>query len=253
MKAPKFIAAMAIAAILSSGAAPSYAAKFTPDAGNGSNGQTPMQSVNHFDGTNNGSVPQMDAEGDIEVSGEFTKVINNFPTPDQEGRYLRVTMPIKMDFKYDVDKDQMTSAVATITNNSVYAENANGLGQPLVETPQSIDMTFVSMLENGTGNSNTIKTEFVDKTTNNADDKVKLPFKLSVTSAGNTVNDYNLTRIKDNGNTQSIPAIKIPGNGTVQLELKNIDGQVVGNKDLIKDKTSLTSHNLKLKFEYKGK
>lgn len=258
MKAPKFISAMAIAAILSSGVAPAYA-DFTKDTGNLVNGQPSMQSTDKKDNTN-ANPANLNDEGEITINGAFNKIINNFPTPTDPGRYLRVTMPIKMDFTYDVDNHQMISAPGTVVNNSVYVpQNVGGVGSAPTPEDQPIKMSLVDVIANGNGSTNDIETEFVDNVDasgidTNHQGKVVLPFKLNIISGGQVTESHNLTAVKKPiSSNNNIQPINIPASSSIQLKLDLIQGQKVGNTDLIKKATSLTSHNLKLKFEYAGK
>ena len=257
MKAPKFISAMAIAAILSSGVAPAYA-NSTNNSGNLVNGQPSMQNINKEELLSNGNTNKPNSDAEIEINGTFNKIINNLPTPTDPGRYLRVTMPIKMDFTYDVDNNQLISAPGTVVNNSVYVPQ----GGLQTSEDQPIKMSLVDVITNGNGKTNDIETTFVDSVATNGidttnQDKVVLPFKLNVLKGGNVVEGHNITAIQAKNNTgkngNTISPITIPASSSIQLKLDLIAGQKVGNTNLINKATSLTSHNLKLKFEYTGK
>ena len=251
MKSPRFLAALAMAAVLTTGT--TAHAAFTEVTGSGANGQTPIQQGENIDPTMAAS--PLDMQGDIKVEGTFTKRINNFPTPTTQGRYLRVTMPIKMDFTYDVDTHDMKSADAVVTNNSVLAKNNTSSGLDI--TDEKIEMTVLNFEKNDKGtNTMAAPIKFVqDVQAALAADpanakKVLLPFELQMTSQTGTLTPYSLETIVDNSIT--LAPIEIPARGTVKLKLDKIPGQVLGNDQLLDKHTSLTSHNLKLKFEYKG-
>ena len=78
MKSPRFLAALAMAAVLTTGT--TAHAAFNQVGGNATNGQTPMQEAEKFDSNTTGTVDKLklSAEGDIRVDGTFTKIINNF-------------------------------------------------------------------------------------------------------------------------------------------------------------------------------
>jgi len=247
MKAPKFITAMALAAILGSTALPAYA-DFQVESGNDVNGQASVQKTDKYDPASSTS---LEDQGDITINGTFNKNVNTFPTPEKPGHYLRVTMPIKMDFTYEVDSHTLSSPDMTITNNSVYLAQTPGA------TPEDrkVDMTLVSIEENTKGTNN-IETEFVDTVSGNGSTSptgnktVQLPFKLDVKRGGTTFDSHNLADITV-GN--DIKPITIDGKSSIQLKLELIKGQKAGNTEAIDKDVSLTSHNLKLKFEYKEK
>ena len=250
MKSPRFLAALAMAAVLTTGT--TAHAAFNQVGGSATNGQTPMQETEVFD-PNTTLSNSLTSQGDISVDGTFTKTVNNFPTPTKDGHYLRVTMPIKMDFTYDVDHDLMTAAQGTVVNNSVHADGIQP-NQPNsgVLTPKKVSMSIVGFDDNlvGTQNLND-KIVFVNNAVDSTDPqrKIELPFQLNITGKnGTSVTNYTIKNIKDKH--QDIKPIVIPENSAVKLELDTISGQTIANADLINNQTSLTSHNLKLKFEY---
>lgn len=252
MKSPRFLAALAMAAVLTTGATTAHAA-FTQTGGNSNNGQTPMQKADEYkaDLTN---LPnqKLEADGDISVDGRFTKTVNNFPKPDKDGHYLRVTMPIKMDFTYDVDTDTMTSAEGVVVNNSVHATNTS-TQQKL--NPKKVTMTLVDFADNTKGTSTmTSGVEFVtDVNASTTTDKVLLPFELKVESKTGQVQNYSIANIQKKASANNgIAPITIEPDSTLKLKIDKISGQSLGNTDLITNQTSLTSHSLKLKFEYDG-
>lgn len=262
MKSPRFLAALAMAAVLTTGATTAHA-DFNQVGGNATNGQTPMQEAEKFDSNTTSPVDKLklSAEGDIRVDGEFTKTINNFPTPTQDGRYLRVTMPIKMDFTYNVDTHTMVSAEGVVVNNSVHATNTGNGGSQAVITNEKIKMTLVDF-ENNTKGTTTMAApvKFVESVSAaNSNNEVLLPFALKLESATGAVTGYSIKNIQEKTTnvgsnlTNGIAPVEIPAGGTLKLKIEKIPGQNLGNKDLITNQTSLTSHNLKLKFEYDGK
>ena len=254
MKSPRFLAALAMAAVLATGTT-AHATVTKGDfkeVSTGANGQASMlQADVHKDVLNTGD--KIEAEGDIRVDGKFTKTINNFPTPTQDGHYLRVTMPIKMDFTYDVDNDIMTAAQGTVVNNSVHATGTSpsGPNNPTL-TPKKVSMSIVGFENSAVGTQNlNDKVEFVNDavTTAGPGRSVQLPFQLNITGKnGANVTNYTIKNIKDKH--QDIKPIVILENSAIKLELDKIPGQSIANADLITNQTSLTSHNLKLKFEY---
>ena len=252
MKSPRFLAALAMAAVLTTGATTAHAS-FQQVTGSGANGQTPMQEVDLHDPATSPNSPNqaLEAQGDIQVDGKFTKSVNNFPKPDKDGRFLRVSMPIKMDFTYDVDNHMMTSAEGVITNNSVHV---TGTGSNQVIEDQEIKMTLVDFADAKNGISTMgPDIEFVDSVNTNNKDKVQLPFELNIDSATGNVAKYSLKRITEIKGSQPLNAIDIAKNSSVKLKIGKINGQNIGNEELITQHTSLTSHSLKLKFEYAGK
>lgn len=242
MKMKKILSMLTLATVLSSGVV-AHAAGFTQD----SNGN---QSGWEYKEATATDMPKA-LEGEIEINGKFEKTINNLPTPDKDGRYLRVTMPIKMDYTYNVDSDQMVSAESSIINESLYATNVttNGGANATLE-PQAIKMQIVS-LEDGTNGTMTPDVKFVSVVDSNVTDKVQLPFKLSITKSGSHVAEYNLSDLYQN--SQVTRVIDVGASEKLQLQFKLIDGQKLGNGNLIDQPTSLTNHKLKMKFEYAGK
>ena len=256
MKSPRFLAALAMAAVLTTGATTAHAS-FQQVGGNSGNGQTPMQQTEKYDNTTTGPLtnPQaLQSEGDIRVDGTFTKTVNNFPTPTQDGRYLRVTMPIKMDFTYNVDTHLMTSAEGVVTNNSVHVTDTSS-GNPKIEN-QKIKMSIVDFEDSNNGIATmNAPIKFVESIEANNSSDIQLPFALKLESATGVVSGYSIKTIKDKtaGSANTIKPIEIAENSSLKLKIDKIPGQNLGNEDLITNQTSLTSHSLKLKFEYAGK
>ena len=262
MKSPRFLAALAMAAVLTTGAT-AHAASFQQITGSGANSQQPMQEVDSHDPSMPGhpmDQSKSTATGDVEVNGTFTKTVNNFPAPTQQGRYLRVTMPIKMDFAYNVDNSTMTSAQGTITNKSVLATQNVSNPNKMDTEYQKVKMTILGYEDskNGVSTVDLNKIKFVDYVDQNDTTHIQLPFELRIeASKGQQVDTYTLRRIQDinNGGTNNnpIPEIEIDENSALQLEIDQIQGQSIGNPDLLANGATKTSHNLKLKFEYAGK
>lgn len=254
MKSPRFLAALAMAAVLSTGI--TAHAAFNQVGGSATNGQTPMQEAEEFDPTSGATLSKtLEAQGDISLDGTFTKRINNFPTPTTDGHYLRVTMPIKMDYTYDVDTNVMQSTDMVVTNNSVYATNTSQ--KPATLDYKKVKMTIVDFKENTQGITTMApKVKFVEDAVTAATtdkDNVLLPFELQVKSSSGSVDNISIQKIQvpANGNgTNGLNPIEIAPNSALTLKLEQINGQTIGNKDLISQQTSKTSHNLKLKFEY---
>ena len=253
MKSPRFLAALAMAAVLTTGT--TAHAAFNQVGGSATNGQTPMQEAEEFNATNT----NLNVEGDISLDGTFTKRINNFPTPTTDGHYLRITMPIKMDYTYDVDTNVMQSTDMVVTNNSVHATTQTSNPQTPNLDYKRVKMTIVDFKENAKGiNTMTPNIKFVeDVVTAAASDNqnVLLPFELQVKSSSGSVNNYSIEKIQTTANggsgaTNGLNPIEIAPNSALTLKLEQINGQTIGNKDLISQQTSKTSHNLKLKFEY---
>lgn len=254
MKAQKLIAAMALAVTLSTTALPAYAANFTPDAGDGNTGKTTQSVTEKVEITN--PDPTIEAEGDITIDGVFTKQINTLPPVTEEGHYLRVTMPITMNFTYDIDSQTMTSADnATITNKSVKATTNGTANNGFDEEEKAIKMKFISVEENKLKPGTIGSTKFVSTVDESVEQqnsgKVLLPFELKLDGIQNSnVNSYHLATLEDPTLVNQIPEILIPAGRSVNLKLQKIVGQNVGNKDLVKVSTTTTSHNLKMQFEY---
>ena len=257
MKSPRFLAALAMAAVLTTGVSTTAHAtvtpgKFTPVGGTTVTGQLPMQEAEVIE-THAGAKPHqgLHTSGDIEINGTFTKTVTTFPKPTEAGRYLRVSMPIKMDFTYNIDNDTMQSAKGTILNKSVYATD-NGGGNITTEY-QNIKMTIEDYEKNAKGIStiDLSKVEFVDDTTTNPSaNKLQLPLQLKVDSQTGTIKTYSLKSLQKPVNK---PEIKINGNSSLTIEIDKIAGRSAGNTDVLTDASTKTSHNLKLKFEYTGK
>lgn len=255
MKSPRFLAALAMAAVLTTGT--TAHAAFNQVSGSGANGQTPVQQADEHDPNTNNTPASLNATGDIRVDGEFTKTITNLPTPTQDGRYLRVTMPIQVNFTYDVDTNDMKSAEGKIINSSVFVSGSNTGAQKI--EPQNIKMSIVDF-EDKTNGVSTMRTpiEFVESVDLNLhQNAVQLPFEVKVESSTGKVTNHSIKTIREkitNGATaNSLKPIEIAAGDTLKLTIGKINGQNIGNGNLIDQQTSLTSHNLKLKFEYDGK
>lgn len=256
MKSPRFLAALAMAAVLTTGVTTTAHAAvtpgtFTPVGGSTATGQLPMQEAEVIE-TPAGAKPHADlhTSGDIEINGTFTKTVTTFPTPTEEGRYLRVSMPIKMDFTYNIDNDTMQSAKGTILNKSVYATRNSG---NITTEYQNIKMTIQDYEDNAKGIStmDLTKIEFVDNTTTNPNaNKLQLPLQLKVDSQTGTIKTYSLKSLQK---PAVKPEIKINGNSSLTVEIDKIAGKSAGNTDILTDASTKTSHNLKLKFEYDGR
>lgn len=255
MKSPRFLAALAMAALLSTGA--TAHAAFNQVGGSATNGQTPMQEAEEFDHTSNATPGKtLNATGDISLDGTFTKRINNFPTPTTDGHYLRITMPIKMDYTYDVDTNVMQSTDMVVTNNSVYATKTNQT--PATLEYKKVKMTIVDFKKKDKGITTMAPDiRFVEDAATEAltdKDNVLLPFELQVKSSSGSVDNISIEKIQvpNSGGsaTNGLNPIEIAPNSALTLKLEQINGQTIGNKDLISQQTSKTSHNLKLKFEY---
>ena len=259
MKSPRILAALAMAAVLTTGVS-AHAAQGPAGTTAGfvqtTNGQDSELRANVFKNDTDLGNGKLDTQGDIRVDGEFSKKVNSFPTPTEDGHYLRITMPIKMDFQYDVDNDILQSAEATISNRSIEAKNTANVQQKQ-EIPKEVEMTILDFEEynNGPATMNS-KIAFVNnlgETASLPDKKIELPFKLNITgAAGNQVIDHSIKSIKDHKQQQTnLAPITIGRDSAIKLKLESISNQTLGNKDLIQDGTTSTSHNLKLKFEYK--
>ena len=207
MKSPRFLAALAMAAVLSTGVSTTAhasvlpplqaAGTFTPDAGANVTGQIPMQKSEVASPDITGPISQyLNTSGDIEVNGEFKKTINNFPTPDKEGRYLRVSMPIQMNFTYNVDNHQMTSAQGVITNSSVLATKDPN-GQTINTEFQKVKMTIEDFEEsnNGINTLDKTKMQFVENVDTTIKNKIQLPFALKIDSPTGNVATHSIKRI----------------------------------------------------------
>lgn len=244
----RIIAAMTIATVLSSSVSISHATSdFKIDTGNAGTGQQATQSAQTTASTTGNTTPKS-VSGDIEINGIFNKTITNLPTPDKDGRYLRVTMPIKMDYIYDVDTNKMTVANnALIQNNSVLATSTGTTNATL--TPQPVKMTLedIKLTSNSTANA---QIKFVNRVDPAEKNYVQLPFKITVDGPSTNVKDVNLKTIESSGTKEEFT---IQGSSNLSLTLGLITGQVIGNPDLIDKAQTQVSHDLTLKFEYIGK
>lgn len=256
MKSPRFLAALAMAAVLTTGVT-AHASQLPAGTTTGfvQNANSMLEANVYKDDV---TQTPLDVEGDIRVDGEFSKKVNSFPAPTKDGHYLRVTMPIKMDFQYDVDNDILQSAEATISNRSIEATNTSN-SQNTRLTPKDVEMTILDFAEYNNGPS-TVNSDiaFVNTLGETAQSpagrKIELPFKLNITgAAGNQVIDHSIKSIKEHNSASNYLApIRIGKDSAIKLKLESISNQTLGNKDLIQDGTTSTSHNLKLKFEYKA-
>ena len=252
MKSPRFLAALAMAAVLTTGT--TAHAAFNQVGGNNVTGQVPMQEAEVFHGTN----PALEAQGDISLDGTFRKRINTFPTPATDGHYLRITMPIRMDYNYDVDQNTMQSTDMVITNDSVHATQTGQSGQKPNLDYKRVRMTIVDFEKNDKGITTMAPdVKFVEDAVTEAtkDDKnVLLPFELQVITGRGPANVHSIKEIQEaaqaSGNNNAGKTIDISAQSAITLKLEQINGQTIGNKDLIQKDVSKTSHNLKLKFEY---
>ena len=258
MKSPRFLAALAMAAALTTGVTTTAHAAL--GGGNATTGQTPNKQIEKIDSNTNGSIsPDLkDVESDIEINGEFIKTINNFPAPTQQGRYLRVSMPIQINFTYNVDNHKVTSAQGVVSNQSVYAIEDTQHPGTLKTEFQPIKMTLAGFEKSATGQNTMGKNvKFVETVDTVADkDNIQLPLELNIDSSTGPVKEYNLKTIEDFGKQVggiTIPEIVIDPNTNLTLTIDKINGQNLGNEHLLTNHTTLTSHNLKLKFEYAGK
>ena len=256
MKSPRFLAALAMAAVLTTGV--STTAHASLSGGNSSNGQVPLRQIDEHEPNVSGTQPQdLNADGEIRVDGEFKKTITNFPAPTENGRYLRVSMPIQINFTYDVDTHDMKSAEGRIINSSVYVTDVQTPQQTKVE-PQKIKMSIVDF-EDRTNGISTMRQpiEFVETIDLKDKTKVQLPFEVKLESSTGTITNHSIKAIRAktaNGNTtNTLSPITIAAGDTLKLTIDKIKGQNIGNGDIIDQDTSITSHNLKLKFEYDGK
>lgn len=234
MKMKKILSMLTLATVLSSGVVAHAANDFTTI--------DPANSTQTAQKQQTGNAANDVVEGEIKINGKFEKTITNIPTPGQDGKYLRVTMPLSIDYTYNLDTNDMQSAIGEIRNESF---NATGIpGAPQLD-PQPIKMYFVGVTDNDANS----KFELVDNN-DAAPDKVGLPFKVTVTGSGASTGNgsYSLKSIKDQNMTNT--EFKIGAASNIKLKIEK-DGDIQ-HADLIKtDKTSV-SHSLSLKFEYAG-
>lgn len=235
MKMKKIIAMMALATMLTSGVT---AHAFVHD-GSG---------IQVGEGFNADADQLQELQGEIEINGEFKKSVSNLPDPTEDGHYLRVTMPIKMDFSYDADLNAFISVNnAKITNESVHAENVkNGVAGGTI-TPKKIKVYLDGLDESNTGSADGNKLiKFVDQYDANANDKVQVPLELKITGKGNAVTSYSFATL-ENGVTTPI---QVDENGALGLELGLKPGEEIHNKELLTKDITATKHALTLRFEY---
>ena len=240
MKAPKkVITAMAMAALLGGTAVPAFAdGDFKTSTG--VPGQDPLQTALKKQELNQGD--KLTVQGDIEVNGNFTRKINNFPEETQDGHYLQVTMPISLNYTYNLDTDVMQSAKGTVTNESVYVQNVKD-SDTIVEG-KSVNMSFVK-LDVTNRNDNM---EYVNDITER-DDKVQLPFQVVVTKEGKSVREIPLASIVEQNEGKN--TIEIKPNTDLQLEIKKIGSLNVQDKgDILSGETASIGHKMIMKFEY---
>lgn len=241
MNMKRIVAMMALATVLSSGVTAHAAVGFNQNA------STNTQEAESFlDTTQTPDGMPDQAEGKIEINGTFKKIITNFPEAEKDGRYLNVSMPIKMDFEYNADTKMLTSAQGTILNGSVHAENIQN-GQGTI-TPQPIEMSFIGLDADAT-NANNDLIEFVNTVDTTNTDKVQVPLRMKLSNKGTVVNNYTLKDINENNTSP----IAIGEGDNVQLEFELVPGQTVINEDLLTTDITTTKHSLNLRFEYIGK
>ena len=257
MKSPRFLAALAMAAVLTTGVTTTAHASLS--GGNSSNGQVPLRQIDEHEPNVSGTQPQdLNADGEIRVDGEFKKTITNFPAPTKDGRYLRVSMPIQMNFTYDVDTNDMKSAEGRIINSSVFVSGSAPSSGPQKLEPQAIKMSIVDF-EDQTNGISTMRQpiEFVETIDLKDKSKVQLPFEVKLESSTGTITNHSIKTIRaktaNSNTTNTLSPITIAAGDTLKLTIDKIKGQNIGNGDIIDQDTSITSHNLKLKFEYDGK
>ena len=244
MKAPKkVITAMAIATLLGGTAAPAFAAQqatFEPAGKNveGINIQTTTHQVSS-DGVD------LTGEGEVKINGTFNKTISAIPVPVTEGNYLRVTMPIKVDFTYDVDNDRLTSPDIKVVNESV---QVTGEGEQQQRAYKSVKMTLTGLTQGsvlGTSNNKFEFVEGIDKASST--DKIQLPFEILVEGEDLDPGTYSFKKLND---SIDVAPIIINAQDSVTLKMGQIRNQGIWNKEKITEKSTTTSHGLKMKFEY---
>lgn len=249
----KMLSSMALGALFvaAAGTQTAMASDFSIDTGNASQGAQATQSAiieggKDAIGANN---PAPTASGDIQINGSFTKTITNLPDPTEEGRYLRVTMPIQMNYSYDVDTNNFTGATGTILNQSVYATETQPNSGVFDLEPQPIQMSFVG-LSDGTTTTTDAPVEFVNKIDPTDLTNIQLPLQFALSGQSTQAKAYTFNDIQTNSVND---IVQIQGNSSVQLGIELISGETVGNTDLIQKALSQATHDLHLQFEYVGK
>ena len=120
MKAPKkVIAVMAMATLLGSGAGQAFASDFKTNTG--VPGQEASQTAEKKHDL--GNTEELSVTGDIDVNGIFRRRVTSFPERFENGEYLQVTMPISLNYTYNLDTNVLESAKGNVINESVYVEN----------------------------------------------------------------------------------------------------------------------------------
>lgn len=244
MKAPKkVITAMAMAALLGGTAVPAFAAGnpvgFTTTTG--VNGQDPLQTSKQYQ---KDKANLEEAIGDIQVNGEFTRTINNFPTETEEGHYLQVTMPISLNYTYNLDKETLTSAKGKITNESVSLTKGD---DGTKKQPAPVKMSVVELIETGKSISDIEYVDNIDPDSEN----VQVPFELVLTKNGKEFKNIHLASIKSQN--ENANSFTIEGNTDVDITIGQIANQKVTDKiKKLEGKTASMGHKVKMKFEYLG-
>ena len=244
MKAPKkVITAMALATILGGATVPAHA-EFVRDAVS-ANTNPATQTSNNFSADANTTIEE---NGNITINGVFSKMVSTLPDPVDAGHYLRVTMPLTLDFTYDLDSNKMQSPDNTnVVNNSVEVKAAPAQGGTKETIEKQVKVSFIGLNENNLG-ANTIndKVEFVKVADKSAHPgKVQLPFELSINDGQEK---YSLAAIK--GNEVANNPLTIKAGASMNLKLQKIEGQEVANAGVVKLDKSTTSHSLEMRFEY---
>ena len=243
MKASKkVVAAIAMATLLSTGVGAGKAfaygtpAGFTTNTGTAVNGEGPSQK-----GKTSSTFKWLlkDLEGDIAVNGKFIKQVSHFPTPDKEGRYLQVTMPIELNYSYNVDNNSLYAPTTGITNESVRVKSSNG---KMVVSPQPIKMTLVGL--NAEASDPNIK--YVDQV-NPKSKKMQVPLELAITTKGaKQVGKYSFASLQ----REESKTIDVGAGANLVLHIQKIRNQNVANPNI--EKPVSIKHNLKVRFEYNG-
>ena len=233
----KMLSSMALATLLvaAAGTTSAQAATFDYTAPNGNQAGATMDAV----GANPANL-----EGEIEINGFFNKTVTNIPTPDRDGSFLIVTMPLSLSYTYDADSGVLTGSQGVIENHSVKVENSSS---NLTSTPQPIKMQVVDLKE-GTYSTDA-KVKFVD--THDASDlqHIQVPLQLSLKGPSMTTADvYSFASISN----KMANEITIAPNTNINVSIEEIPGQKVQNANLIQKDTAIAKHDLKFQFEYAG-
>lgn len=190
----------------------------------------------------------LSAYGDIEINGYFNKAAVTLPTPEEEGHYLRVQMPIKMDFTYDVDTKAFIAANGAIINQSVKATDNNGV---LTFEDKAVDAYLVG-LEATSVNTTGLTPVFVSNTTTAASaTELQLPLNLEFSGVSGTTKTVTMKNVEEEIDDKDYYEIgRIQPGASIGVAISQIQGSEFTNADQLPQGQSKVQYNMSMLFEY---